>query len=201
MAKFKSIVTDGGSEALTALIASGQKLILTRAAAGSGVAQASPNTLTDLVNVENVSANLSEKELVEGSPSIMQIPVQVTNEGLESNVWIREIGVFGLDISGNEILFCYGWLDGEDSDNVLPATTFEEDANTVHIHDLAVFITNQEAAAVSPGGRRFLRDNRANDRIRRACASYPGRNNDQRNDRRNHGTGSAAPGQRHSVDP
>ena len=108
MAKFKSIVTDGGSEALTALIASGQKLILTRAAAGSGVAQVSPNTLTDLVNVENVSANLSEKELVEGSPSIMQIPVQVTNEGLESNVWIREIGVFGLDISGNEILFCYG---------------------------------------------------------------------------------------------
>ena len=79
----------------------------------------------------------------------MQIPVQVTNEGLESNVWIREIGVFGLDISGNEILFCYGWLDGEDSDNVLPATTFEEDADTVHIHDLAVFITNQEAAAVS----------------------------------------------------
>lgn len=46
MAKFKSIVTDGGSEALTALIASGQKLILTRAAAGSGVAQVSPNTLT-----------------------------------------------------------------------------------------------------------------------------------------------------------
>jgi hypothetical protein len=140
MAKFKSIVTDGGSEALTALIASGQKLILTRAAAGSGVAQVSPNTLTDLVNTENVSANLSEKKLVEGSPSIMQIPVQVTNEGLESNVWIREIGVFGLDISGNEILFCYGWLDGEDSDNVLPATTFEEDADTVHIHDLAVFI-------------------------------------------------------------
>ena len=94
MAKFKSIVTDGGSEALTALIASGQKLILTRAAAGSGVAQASPNTLTDLVNVENVSANLSEKELVEGSPSIMQIPVQVTNEGLESNVWIRETKFF-----------------------------------------------------------------------------------------------------------
>ena len=57
--------------------------------------------------------------------------------------------IFGLDISGNEILFCYGWLDGEDSDNVLPATTFEEDADTVHIHDLAVFITNQEAAAVS----------------------------------------------------
>ena len=33
-------------------------MILTRAAAGSGVAQVSPNTLTDLVNVENVSACL-----------------------------------------------------------------------------------------------------------------------------------------------
>lgn len=46
-------------------------------------------------------------------------------------------------------MFCYGWLDGEDSDNVLPATSFEEEADTVHIHDLAVFITNQEAASVS----------------------------------------------------
>lgn len=149
MAKFKSVVTDGGSEALTALIASGQKLVLTRAAAGSGVSAVSPNTLTDLVDAVNVHVSLAEKELVEGSPTIMQIPVQVTNEGLEANVWIREIGVFGLDISGNEILFCYGWLDGEDSDNVLPATAFDGDADTVHIHDLAVFITNQEAASVS----------------------------------------------------
>ena len=149
MAKFKSIVTDGGSEALTALIASGRNLILTRAAAGSGVAQVIPNTLTDLVNAENVTVSLSEKELVDGTPSIMRIPVQVTNEGLDASVWVREIGVYGKDISGNEILFCYGWLDGEDSDNVLPATSFDEDADTVHIHDLAVFITNQEAAAVS----------------------------------------------------
>lgn len=149
MAKFKSIVTDGGSEALTALIASGQTMELTRAAAGSGVATVSPNTLTDLVNAENVTVDLSNKELIEGTPSIMRIPVQVTNEGLEANVWIREIGVYGKDIGGNEILFCYGWLDGEDSDNVLPATSFEDEADTVHIHDLAVFITNQEAAAVS----------------------------------------------------
>ncbi len=114
----------------------------------------------------------------------------------------REIGVFGLDISGNEILFCYGWLDGEDSDNVLPATTFEEDADTVHIHDLAVFITNQEAAAVSVqvGVGSFVTTAQMT-AYAAPVASYPGRNNDQRNDRRNHGTGSAAPGQRHSVDP
>lgn len=149
MAKFKSIVTDSGVEALTALIASGQGLNLTRAAAGSGVPDVSPNTLSGLINPEDVTANLAGKEFVDGTPAIMRIPVQITNEALEANVWVREIGVFGQDINGKEILFCYGWLDGEDSDNVIPATSFEDGADTVHIHDLAVFITNQEAAAVS----------------------------------------------------
>lgn len=149
MAKFKSIVTDSGVEALTALIASGQNLVLTRAAAGSGVPNVSPNTLSGLIEPEDVTANLAGKEFVGGDPAIMRIPVQITNEALEANIWVREIGVFGQDINGNEILFCYGWLDGEDTDNVIPATSFEDDADTVHIHDLAVFITNQEAAAVS----------------------------------------------------
>lgn len=52
MARFKSIVTDAGAAALTALIAAGKPLILTRAAAGSGVATVSPNTLADLVTPE-----------------------------------------------------------------------------------------------------------------------------------------------------
>lgn len=149
MAKFKSIVTDAGLATLTALIAAGKPLTLTHAAAGSGVATVSPNTLSGLVTPEHVSANLGVKELVEGTPAIMRIPVQVTNEGLDAEVWIREVGVFGSDIDGNTIMFCYGWLDGDDSDNVLPATSFEDEADTVHIHDLAVFVTNQEAASVS----------------------------------------------------
>ena len=131
MAKFKSIVTDSGVEALTALIASGQGLNLTRAAAGSGVPDVSPNTLSGLINPEDVTANLAGKEFVDGTPAIMRIPVQITNEALEANVWVREIGVFGQDINGKEILFCYGWLDGEDSDNVIPATSFE-DGTEIH---------------------------------------------------------------------
>lgn len=149
MAKFKSIVTDDGVEALTALIASGRNLVLTRAVAGSGVPTVSPNTMSDVIAPEPVAANLSGKEFVNGTPAIMRIAVQITNETLEQKVFVREIGVFGRDINGAEIMFCYGWLDGEDSDNVLPATSFEDEADTVHIHDLAVFITNQEAAAVS----------------------------------------------------
>ena len=145
MARFKSIVTDAGAAALTALIAAGKPLILTHAAAGSGVAAVSPNTLTGIVTPENVAVSLGEKDLIEGDPAIMRIPVQVTNEGLDAPVWIREVAVYGNTIDNTEVMFCYGWLDGDDSDNVLPATSFEEDADTVHIHDLAVFVTNQEA--------------------------------------------------------
>ena len=123
--------------------------ILTRAATGSGVATVSPNTLSDLVTPENVAVSLGEKDLIEGDPAIMRIPVQVTNEALDAPVWIREVAVYGNTIDNTEVMFCYGWLDGDDSDNVLPATSFEEDADTVHIHDLAVFVTNQEAASVS----------------------------------------------------
>ena len=149
MARFKSIVTDAGAAALTALIAAGKPLILTHAAAGSGVATVSPNTLTGIVTPENVAVSLGEKDLIEGDPAIMRIPVQVTNEGLDAPVWIREVAVYGKNIDGAEIMFCYGWLDGGDTDNVLPATSFAEDADTVHVHDLAVFVTNQEAASVS----------------------------------------------------
>ena len=149
MARFKSIVTDAGAAALTALIAAGKPLILTHAAAGSGVATVSPNTMTGIVTPENVAVSQGEKDLIEGTPAIMRIPVQVTNEGLDAPVRVREVAVYGKNIDGAEIMFCYGWLDGGDTDNVLPATSFAEDADTVHVHDLAVFVTNQEAASVS----------------------------------------------------
>ena len=65
MARFKSIVTDAGAAALTALIAAGKPLILTHAAAGSGVATVSPNTLTGIVTPENVAVSLGEKDLID----------------------------------------------------------------------------------------------------------------------------------------
>lgn len=110
MARFKSIVTDAGAAALTALIAAGKPLILTRAAAGSGVATVSPNTLADLVTPENVAVSLGEKDLIEGDPAIMRIPVQVTNEALDAPVWIREVAVYGNTIDNTEVMFSMaGW--------------------------------------------------------------------------------------------
>ena len=48
MARFKSTITDRGAEVLTAFLAAGKRLVLVSAAAGDGVAQVSPNTLTAL---------------------------------------------------------------------------------------------------------------------------------------------------------
>lgn len=153
MARYRSTITDKGSEVLTNLIAIGSQLQITRAACGDGVPTVSPNTLTALVSPISVDTQVQAKQFIEGNPSIMKIPVQVTNAGLESEVWVREIGIFALDENNQEFLFAYSWLDGEDSDNVLPATSFLEDpdspADTVHIHDVALLVTNQENSNIT----------------------------------------------------
>ena len=155
MARFKSTITDRGAEILTAFLAAGKRLVLVSAAAGDGVAQVSPNTLTALVNPINVNAQIGEKTFVESNPSYMRIPVQVTNAGLETAQYVREVATFALDEKDAPFMFSYSWLDGADSDNILPPDSFlgragmDGEGDTVHIHDLAVFITNQEAAAVS----------------------------------------------------
>lgn len=46
MARFKSIVTDAGAATLTALIAAGKPLILTRAAAGRTLSLSPPSART-----------------------------------------------------------------------------------------------------------------------------------------------------------
>jgi phage-related tail fiber protein len=156
MARYNSTVTDIGAAALTALMASDMTLTLTRAAAGDGIADVSPNTLTDLVHPVTVQTALSGKELVDGDPPQMRVPVQVTNQQLTAPVYVREIAVYGNDIDGNEIMFIYAWLDGEDSDNLLPPTGNPDGTwDSAHEHELAVIITNAEAAAIvvqlSPG--------------------------------------------------
>lgn len=69
MARFKSTITDKGTEILTAFLAAGKQLVLTSAAAGDGVAQVSPNTLTALVSPINVNTQIGEKTFVESNPS------------------------------------------------------------------------------------------------------------------------------------
>lgn len=155
MARFKSTITDKGAEVLTAFLAAGKTLVLVSAAAGDGVAQVSPNTLTALVNPINVNAQIGEKAFVESNPSYMRIPVQVTNAGLEASAYVREVATFALDENDAPFMFSYSWLDGADSDNVLPPDSFlgragmDEEGDTVHIHDVAVVVTNQENSGIT----------------------------------------------------
>ena len=157
MARFKSTITDKGAEVLTRFLAQGRQITLTHAAAGDGVAGegVSPNTLTDLIHPIQVPAQVGEKTYVEGVPSYMKIPVQVTNAGLEESVFVREVATYAQDENGATFMFTYSWIDGEDSDNVLPPCSFldeesvEDEPDTVHIHDVAVVVTNQENSAVS----------------------------------------------------
>lgn len=155
MARFKSTITDKGAEVLTAFLAAGKQLVLTGAAAGDGVAQVSPNTLTALVNPINVNIQIGEKTFVESAPSYMRIPVQVTNAGLEVAQYVREVATYALDENGVAFMFTYSWIDGPDSDNILPACSFldtpliADEGDTVHVHDVAVVATNQENSAVT----------------------------------------------------
>lgn len=154
MARFKSTVTDKGAEVWTRFTAEGRQLILTRAAVGDGVAEVSPNTLSDLVNPIQVDAQIGEKTYVESVPPYMKIPVQVTNAGLVMKEYVREVAIYGQDEDGKQFMFSYSWLDGEDSDNVLPPCSFldhesvEDEGDTIHVHDVAIVATNQENSAV-----------------------------------------------------
>ena len=144
MARFKSTITDKGTEVLTAFLAAGKQLVLTSAAAGDGVAQVSPNTLTALVSPINVNTQIGEKTFVESNPS-----------GLESAVYVREVAVYALDENDAPFMFSYSWLDGEDSDNILPPCSFQTEeglageGDTVHVHDVAVVVTNQENSGIT----------------------------------------------------
>lgn len=157
MARFRSTVTDKGAEAWTRFAAAGRQIVLVSAVAGDGVCGegVSPNTLTALVHPVQVDTQIGEKTFVEGPPSYMRIPVQVTNAGLEAPVFVREVATFALDENGTPFMFTYSWLEGEDSDNVLPTCSFldhesvMEEGDTVHIHDVAVLATAGENGSVT----------------------------------------------------
>lgn len=149
MAGFQSTITEAGMETLTRFLALGEELLLTRAEAGSGVVKSNWNKRTELKQPVDVNIQMGEKEFVESVPSYLLLPVHISNAGLTEQVFIREVGVFGLDERGKEFLFAYSWLDGGDTDNFLPpAKDPEGEADTVHVHEMILLATDQINAAV-----------------------------------------------------
>ena len=148
MAHFKSVVTNIGAEKIAAIVAGGGKLALTRAAVGSGQTEADRAALTALVKEETAEIQTGDMEITTaGGMTVMRLPVQVTNRGQTAPLPIREVGLYGQD-AGDEFLFAVSWLDGADTDNIIPAPATPDEADTVHIHDVGIVVTNQEAAVI-----------------------------------------------------
>jgi hypothetical protein len=143
MARFKTILTDAGATLLTQALALQQTVDINSVKMGSGVYTGDQVELTELVTEVEVNSVLGDKEFIEGDPSLLKISVQTLNNGLTEPTPIREIGLFA-----DTTLFAYAWLDGEDTDNVLPPPLDINVADTMHQHELALFVTNQENASI-----------------------------------------------------
>lgn len=64
-------------------------------------------------------------------------------------------GIKGAPYGARDLTVSYSWLDGADSDNILPPDSFlgragmDGEGDTVHIHDVAVVVTNQENSGIT----------------------------------------------------
>ena len=149
MAHFKSVVTNIGAEKIAAIVTGGGKLSLTRAAVGSGRTDSDRAAMTALiqeVTAEVQTGDMTVTTTADGM-TVMQLPVQITNKGQTGPLPIREVGLYGQD-TGGEYLFAVSWLDGEDTDNIIPPPADPAEADTVHVHDVGIIVTNQEAAVI-----------------------------------------------------
>jgi len=155
MARFKTILTNQGAAALTLAMFRGEKIYPDFVLMGQGIFADPPQEITELVDPVNVDARVMDREFIEPTaeqPAILQISVQTFNTGITVPTPIREILLYANSNGGedmaNAIPFAYAWLDGPDTDNVLPPPLVPGVHDTIHLHELALFVTNQEVASI-----------------------------------------------------
>jgi len=144
MARFKTILTDAGAILLTQALAKSETVTIDSVVMGEGVSEAEDkNKITALVSPVEVNTKLGDRAFIEGNPSLLKVSIQTLNNGLIEPVPIREIGLYA-----DQTFFAYAWIEGEDTDNILPPPLNLEVADTIHLHELALFVTNQEQASI-----------------------------------------------------
>lgn len=150
MASFQSTITERGMEELTRLLVTGGELLLSQAVIGDGRAEKPQNRMTEVAHPIAAEVHIGDKSFIESVPSYLLIPVYISNAGLEQEIYIREVMLYGMDEEEETLFpFAYAWLDGADTDNILPATKAEDGASdTVHIHEIALLATDQMNALV-----------------------------------------------------
>lgn len=159
MAYFDSVVTNYGAQILADIIANGGTLHLTSASAGKGRYTGNPAQITALADPVAISVEMGEKTF-DSANGVVRIPVQITNQGLAQSVPIREVAIYGTH-DGSSFLFGYSWLVGDDSDNIIDPSRSVDSADTIHIQDVGLFVTNQEAASITVqiGGGTYVSQN------------------------------------------
>ncbi|MDR1066477.1 MAG: hypothetical protein LBL35_03445 [Clostridiales bacterium] len=145
MARFNSFITEWGARELTRAAAEGAKLSIGLAKVGDGRAD-DPTDVSDIVNEVDVECKVAESGYTppDGeNEGFLRVTVDILNGGLDAPVAVREIGLY----SGAN-LFAYAWLDGEDTDNVLPAPATLNSSDAVHQYDVCLLVTSDENAAI-----------------------------------------------------
>lgn len=96
----------------------GTQLKFSKIKMGSGTFTGNPKTLTDLVKTE-LSANIVKGTL---SDTAYTVQAQFTNSGVTTGFYWRELGLFGVDASGNEYLYGYANC-GNQADYIPPVSS------------------------------------------------------------------------------
>lgn len=136
MADFNNLaLTANGFKALLAAQA-GTTLTLTKIGMGSGATTGSIIGLTNMVEPE-VTMPISEKKIDEEG-GFMTIVAKMTNEDITEGFYWRETGLFFEDSEGNDVLFAYACVVGDQYDYV-PA--YSDQRYIKHVR-IANIITN-----------------------------------------------------------
>lgn len=158
MARFKTILTNAGAAALTLSMYREEYVFPDYVLAGSGIFDGEQATVTELVEPIDVDIRVMDREFIEAegeNPAMLKVATQVFNTGLTEVTPVRELLLYANSNGGEDmssaIPFAYAWLDGTDTDNILPPPlnpgTFGA-FDTIHFHELAIFTTNQEVAHI-----------------------------------------------------
>lgn len=152
MATFESTVTNNGTNLLSQAIGSGTPLTLTRAVIGDGkpTTGENPAAFTALKN-QTLDGLLGEMSYQPDDTGYIQIPVQVTNQGVLVATYVREIGIYAKIGSGSEVLYAYAYttdvVDG--GDNTLLPPPADVEYNVVRNYVMAVYISILDVGSVT----------------------------------------------------
>lgn len=117
MANFPGLKLTDAGKTLQAKAQTGQALSFTRVGLGDGAAPETPAALTALVNEQHSLSIQSQDAPGDGTVTLRVI---MTNQGLETGFFMRELGIFATDPdTGDEVLYSYSNA-GEETD-FLPA--------------------------------------------------------------------------------